>query len=110
MLEYLKTDPDLVNCWHFAKLDSRTKALVQIGENAVSLVDSYPATARERTALRGKLSESMILLFLSYFMLLSDPVDLKPGDVSAIFEISQRQSHRTQTMPSAARRMSFISW
>lgn len=69
MLEYLKTDPDLVNCWHFAKLDSRTKALVEIGQNAVSLVQSYPATARERTALRGKLSESMILLFSSYFVL-----------------------------------------
>jgi hypothetical protein len=58
-LEYLNSDPDLLNCWHFAKLDSRSRALVQMGENAVSLVNSYPATARERTTLRQHLSQSM---------------------------------------------------
>ena len=68
MLEYLETDPDLAICWHFSKCDSRTRALVQIGENAVALVDSYPRTARERTKLRQQLSQSMVF-FLFLFIL-----------------------------------------
>lgn len=52
-------DPDVVNCWHFSRLDRRTRTLADIGENAVSLVNSYPSTAAERTTLRQYLCQSM---------------------------------------------------
>ena len=97
-LEYLKTDPDLLNCWHFAKLDRRSRTLIDIGQNAISLVNSYPATAPERTVLRQYLSQSMFLDLVASNSFL----DVKPGAVSEAFDISQRQCHRTQTSASGA--------
>ena len=62
-LEYLKTDPDLANCWHFAKLDRRSRALIEIGENAISLVNSFPATAPENRAEAILVSKYVFELF-----------------------------------------------
>ena len=63
-LEYLKSDPGLLSSWHLAKLDRKSRTLVQVGENAISLVNSYPATAAERTTLRQYLSQSMLFLLV----------------------------------------------
>ena len=68
LISYLELDAfdaDLVNCWHFARLDMNTRTLADIGENAVSLVDSLPATAKERTSLRQQFSQSMLKIVLS---------------------------------------------
>lgn len=69
-LEFAHLDPNLVNCWHFQRLDQNTRTLADIGENAVSLVNSMPATAKERTSLRQKFSES-ILLYSHILLLLN---------------------------------------
>lgn len=29
-------DPDIINCWHFARVDPATRTLADVGENAVS--------------------------------------------------------------------------
>ena len=58
-------DPDIINCWHFARVDRKTSTLAAIGENAVSLVDSYPDTSPEKTSLRQQFSQSMLLRIFS---------------------------------------------
>jgi hypothetical protein len=89
-----------VNCWHFARLDRRSQALTQIGENAVALVNSYRKTAPERTALRQQFSQSMPSFNLICFVLLED---VKSADVSAIFQIQKSQVHRTALLQRSAR-------
>lgn len=62
LVEYDAIDPDLFQSWHLSRLDQRTQTLVKVGENAVALVDSYPATAPERVTLRQQLSQSMLFV------------------------------------------------
>lgn len=74
LVEYDALDPDLFNCWHFSRLDQCSRTLVDIGENAVSLVNSFPGTAAERTALRQSLTKSMCSVYftISYNPIISD--------------------------------------
>jgi hypothetical protein len=64
-IEFDAVDADFVHRWHLSKLDTKTRALIQIGKNAAALVASYPATAPERTTLRQQLCQGMRFLLCS---------------------------------------------
>lgn len=87
--------------WHISRLDLRTQTLLKIGENAAALVDSYPATARERTTLRQHLCQSTYYTPFSLYSLL----DVKARGVTEVFGISRKQAFRTQLSENNAKSM-----
>ena len=44
-------DVELVSRWHRESLSTADKTLLQVGKNAIALINSYPEKATERTSL-----------------------------------------------------------